>query len=304
MKRRVAWVSDFNLHSGRGGAEMNDKAVYEEGIRRGHNLFLLMPESAPQDPRALAEYDLVVVSNAQRFTVPYTVALGDAGIPYVMALKDFWPLCSWRLNFPRMDICKRCPNLGHTGQMLSRSLCNVFSSPLHQDAWAWSVPQVTQWPSFLHPSPVDGDVFRSGLAPREPGTALGVQCLLSFKGGASVVKYVREHPELRFTFAGGAEPPFVQGLDGLPNVRLVGDVSLEDLARLYAASEYYLHLPDTPQPFERTCAEARLAGCKLIINHLVGAASWPEFTKLTRDQYAAWLQAAPARWWEHMEVMV
>ncbi len=44
-----------------------------------------------------------------------------------------------------------------------------------------------------------------------------------------------------------------------------------------------------------------MAGCKLIINKLVGAASWPEFTKLSRDDWAKWQWESPKRWWDAVE---
>ena len=47
------------------------------------------------------------------------------------------------------------------------------------------------------------------------------------------------------------------------------------------------------------CAESYLSGCKLIVNSLVGATSWPWFTD--RDSVRFHLKAAPAEFWVKLE---
>jgi hypothetical protein len=260
---RVAWLEDQSIFAGRGGAEENDRTVFEEGVRRGHQQVVLHAQTAPPDPRALQEYDVVIVSNASTFTVAYPLALGDAGVPYVLAIKDYWPLCSWRLYFPRMDICKApCPpNSEHTKRLLSRSVYNVFSSPLHLEAWGFVLPEVTSLSHYLHPSMVDGAVFKSA-ARKEPATVLAVQSLVGFKGAENALKYAKEHPSLKFTFVGDGEAPFVQQAQALPNAKVLPRLDPGPLADLYAGARTSctFHRVQSPTGESSPRASSRVAG--------------------------------------------
>ena len=129
-----------------------------------------------------------------------------------------------------------------------------------------------------------------------PGTVLGVNSLLPYKGRANVLKYAAEHPELRFRFAGAAE-----GEGGLPaNAEYLGPVTETRLKQLYAESEGFIHLPATPQPCERSCIEAKLSGCRMIINGMVGISSYPEW-RLPDTEFAKWLSESAAKTWETLE---
>jgi len=289
---RVLWLQDIGPFCQQGGAQLSDHACILEGIRRGHEVVIGLPEYVREG--ALEHSDLVVVSNATRFDARFLVRAAERR-PYVMYLHDYWPLCKYRLYYPMLEKCRRCGSLGFARRMLLGSSLNVFLSPLHLDAWAFVIPELRGHPRHLHPSPVDTERFRPTGSRRVPNTVLGVNCLLPFKGAERVLEYAAQHPELSFTFVGA------RGNAKLPgNCRFLGYVPNERMPELYSTCEYFVHLPKSPQPCERTAIEAKLCGAKLIINPLVGAASYDWFRRDV-ETVRKHIRGAPAKFWESIE---
>ena len=92
---KVGWLQDFDpmaLHGG--GGEKSDRAVILEGIRRGHDIEVIVPGTPAWGP-----WDLVVVSNASVYN-PQKILDAVKRQPYVFYIHDYWPLCRWRLFYP------------------------------------------------------------------------------------------------------------------------------------------------------------------------------------------------------------
>ena len=182
-----------------------------------------------------------------------------------------------------------------------RSKLNIFMSPLHWEAHLGVMPEMTKIPHALVPSAINPNEYSPPLGiDIKPGTVVGVNNLFGFKGKENVLQYAKEHKELSFTFVGGLEKP-----TELPeNCVFVGYKQREELLAIFAAHEYLIHLPCTPQPFERTPVEFLLANQKgkLIINNLVGARSYPWFGKTTvnRDEVIRHCAEAPKTFWREV----
>jgi len=184
-------------------------------------------------------------------------------------------------------------------RLLSQSKLIVWLSPLHRQYWLRSCPELEDHPYALIPPCVDPWLFEEARANvgRLRNTALGVNCLLSFKGRQNVLEYARRHPEVNFTFVGGRDNP-----SGPlpPNCRYIGPKPRSEMPKLYATHDYFIHLPSTPQPGERTVLEAYFSGAKLILNELVGILSY-RLDWSNRQAVKRLVLEAPAKFWDKVE---
>jgi hypothetical protein len=124
--------------------------------------------------------------------------------------------------------------------------------------------------------------------------------LLKFKDLENVIQYAKTHPERTITCVGAKEANVK-----LPsNVIPIGAVSPEELPGMYVQTEEFLHIPNYCEPCGRTVIEAKLCGVpKLVLNELVGVASYPEF-KYDRDEFAKWIGGSARIFWEQVEEVI
>jgi len=291
----ITWLADYNfLSTLAGGAEMSDREAYLYGLKKGHNMQLVNPETAKGASIGLT--DLFVISNAVRFNFNW-IMQSVSTKPYMAYLHDYWPLCKYRLFYPMQEKCKKTKNLDVTKQLLLNSVLNIFLSPLHFDAWTFAIPELKDHPHHIHPSPVNIDLFKPiENVKRNPKAGIVVSAM-EFKGFSNTVEYCKKHIELTFTFCGGlpnnAKLP--------PNCAHIGNIPTDKMPGMYAQASYYVELPNTPQPFNRTVLEARLMEIPhLILNKNIGAISYPWFKKDT-DTIRKNISEAVPKWWKAVE---
>lgn len=292
---KIAWIADYNPLEGQGGgAELSEKAVILEGIRKGYEINLFTPNT-PQ-PEEVLTADFVIIGNASRWAPNFLSRIIEQQ-EVVNYVHDFAFLCHHRLFYPDLKKCKTtCPHLPFTKKMMLNSSLNIFLSPLHYKVWKRVLPELEDVQHYLHPSPVDVNEFRVLDVPKVPNSILGVNVLLSFKGKENILKYVQEHSDKTFTFIGGKEGRIKLSsncyyIGGVPNAEMVG---------MYNQSECVIHLPNTVDPFCRVVAEAKLCGAKIIGNKLIGALSYKEFGYDGGD-FAKWVSKSPQRFWKKIE---
>jgi len=240
--------------------------------------------------------DLMIISNATGFNIKWLLQITQA-TPYVMYIHDYWPACTYRLFYPMLEKCKKCKNLVNAKQLVLNSTLNIFLSPLHRDAWAFTIPEVKDHPYHLHPSPVDTEMFKPiPNVKRNPNAGLVVNAM-AFKGAKNTVEYCKNHPKITFTFVGG-QP---QGVKLPPNCAYTGPVPYEKMPGMYNQASYYIELPESPQPFNRTVLEARLTGVPhLILNKNIGAVSYKWFDK-NIETIKRHIKNAVPNWWKKVE---
>lgn len=292
---RIVWVTDYNPFSEVGGGALSDKACIVSGMRAGHTIDIFPSEML--GTAGIANYDLMVVSNAFKLD-PRLLIQASKVLPYVMYLHDYWPLCTYHLFYPMTEKCKACSNIQFTRELVLNSKLNIFLSPLHREAWSYAIPELKEHEHYLHVSPVDTELFKvyEGVN-RIPNSVLMVNSLLDYKGAENTMKYIQEHPQTTFTYIGGRDEKYP-----LPaNVGEYGFVAPSTLPEFYSQAESFLFLPNTPQPCTRTVIEAKLCGVpKLILNDLVGVATFPEF-KLKGDEFRKWIAESSYRFWIAVE---
>ena len=291
---RLVWVQDFDFITHPGGAQLTDRAHFLEGVRRGHSLSIWNPgtQMGLEDiPKGTA----VLASNPVFLHHEVFLGMRERGIPYVYFFHDYVPVCKYRLFYPMRESCKSCYLKERWLPVLQGARLLVWLSPLHRESWLWLCPELEAVPHHLSPSPVDVDsFFDMGL---ERAGIVAVESLHPFKGRRRVLDWARQHPEASLTFVGGNPEP-QEPLP--PNCRDIGSVPGQMMNEVYNRHEALLHLPQSPSPFDRTVAEAYLAGCRIIGNALVGALSWPFFGK-GRDAVKQACQESPSQFWEAIE---
>jgi len=285
---KVAILNDLPIFAGIGsGAEMSTEVMMKEGWHRGHIVVSFTNETM----KDLTGFDVIVLKNITQF--------GDR----IFRLKEpfvNWPsdyaFCKWRLFYRQGIVCQECAGLENWKQLFQNAMLNIFLSPLHRQAYEHVFPSMGE--NVCIPSPIEVERFKPQAGvPRQPGLVIGVNSLLPFKGINTVLSYASEHPEKHFIFVGAK----ADGTIRFPaNSEYREFVPNTELPAMYSNAEYFVHLPETPQPFERTVAEAYLCGCKLIVNKLVGATSydwWSAGREVVREKVGG----AAIKIWEHLE---
>lgn len=293
---KITWIQDYDIMTHPGGAQFTDRAHFLDGIRRGHDLNLLTPSTGldslfPESSRP----DMIIASNPLFMTVDEFNKIREHEIPYAYFFHDYWPLCKYRLFYPMKEECQTtCYMKERWLETLEKAKMLIWLSPLHRDSWLWACPNLMVSKHAIVPSPVNPDKFFPMDLERKG--AIAIESLHEFKGRDNVLEWMKNNPEVPVTFTGGNPMP---DMPLPPNCTYYEWVPQHQLNELLNQHEALLHLPETPMPFDRTVAEAYLAGCKIIGNSLIGAMSFPWFTD--RESVREHLKGSSTLFWESVE---
>lgn len=290
---KFTFIQDIDFMVGGGGAESTDRAHFIEGIRRGHDLGIVTP-NVDLSP-LFADNNHIIISNMMaRFQLGLFQELVKRDKPCIWFFHDYQPLCKFRLFYPMLEKCKTCYRKERWMPIFLKAKLLIWLSPLHRESWLWSCPELEQLPYAIVPSPVGSEQFHD-LGGNRKGV-VSVNSLVAFKGMGNVIKWTTEHPKVQIDFIGGSE---ISADQLPPNCKYLGPQPFWTLNELYNKYESILHLPGTPQPFERAIAEAYLAGCGIIGNKLIGALSYDWFK--SRGEVAEHCSNSPRLFWEKIE---
>jgi len=268
---KFIWVQDLDFIIEGGGAQNTDRAHFTEGIRRGHNESIVTPQGNIDS--LLADNSPVIISNMMAgFSLQVFQQLVERNRPCIWFFHDYQPLCKYRLFYPMLRKCKTCYRKNSWLPILLRAKLLIWLSSLHRESWLWSCPELEDVPYAVIPSPVDPNQFYDLNLPRDG--VVSVSSLFPFKGRENILRWATEHPEVNITFISGNPLPN-EPLP--PNCQDIGPQPFSLLNEIYNRHKTFLHLPGTPQPFERSLTEAYLAGCDIIGNKLIGALSYNWF---------------------------
>ena len=293
---RLNWVQDLDVFSQGGGAQLTDRSHILEGIRRGHEIEIITPQS---DINSLFVDDSpVVISNMMAgFQLNVFQHLVERNKPCIWFFHNHQPLCKYRLFYPMLEKCKSCYRREYWMPIFLKAALLVWLSPLHRESWLFSCPELADLPYAVVPSPIDPKQFHNMNLPREG--IVSVSSLHPFKGRDNVLQWAGDNPETPITFIGGNPEPN----EPLPqNCKDIGPQSFLALNEIYNRHKALLHLPSNPQPFERVLPEAYLAGCDIIGNGLIGALSFPWFR--SREEVAEHCGGASRLFWEKIEEVI
>jgi len=255
---KFIWFQDLNfLASPKGGAQMTDYQHYVYGLKIGLEQKLVTPEILVG--QEIEQDDVLILSNITQFNPEMLATLDN---PIIVFNHDY-NFCKWRTFFPMADKCKNCYYKPAWEKLYKKAKLNIFLSPLHYDMYKFVFGDIKH---SVIPSPVDPREFHN-LGYERKKDIVTVNGHLKFKGGKNLEKFITENPGRRVDIIG-------ENIDIPPSARYIGKVKNSALNEVLNEYKYYIELPDTPQPFNRTMAEASLAGCELITNGLSGFASF------------------------------
>jgi len=290
---KILYAQDFDFMTHPGGAQLTDRAHYLEGVRRGHDLVVWNPMSEVND-NDLTPGVGIIASNPAFLPADAFQLMLDKGIPYVWFLHDYLPICKYRLFYPLRESCKSCYLKERWLPYLLGAKMIIWLSPLHRNSWLVTCPELEEMPYHLSPSPVNPDSFYDMKVERSG--VIAVESLHPFKGRDQVLKWAEEYPEVQINFVGGNPGPQIPLP---PNCKDIGLVPANKMNEVYNQHEIFLHLPQNPSPFDRTVAEAYLAGCRVIGNELIGALSYSWF--ISREQVRVNCMASSKLFWNEIE---
>ena len=291
---KIAWLQDLDPMTHPGGAQFNDKEKLTAGIRRGHDIDIILP---PGDVTAIAKADATIVSNTTSFSMDIFKALQAAGKPYIYFIHDYSPLCKVRLYYPLLQKCRTCFRREPWLPILEGAALRIWLSQLHKDAWAHAMPELMELPFLINASTVDCTEFYD-LGAERSGT-LAVDSGMPFKGRDLVLEWAREHPDEQLTVVGPVENPDDPKIPA--NITIIKTQQYSRMNEIFNQHTTFLHIPENPMPFDRTIVEALLAGCKVVTNENVGAMSWPEIARGDREAITALMEGANGEFWDAVE---
>jgi len=294
---KIMWLQDLNIFEYSGGAQETDKMMFNEGIKRGHEIKLITPRNF----KLLEEpYDILIISNCISFpreTFQYVI-----GRKYVLFHHDYW-FCKFRGFFPMLPKCKNCMNKPFWSSIINNAELNIFLSPLHYKMHLYVFPELEKLETLITPSPINVNQFniRKNIT-RNKDTVLYVGALTKYKGTDNILNYAKQHPELKFTFIGPYSDEFTELIirEGHSYYK---QIPHNKLPEIYNSFEYVIHLPNNPLPFERSpIAEGFLCGCKIIANKNVGCLSykWFRHRETARNNIAK----SPQNFWNKIEKII
>lgn len=294
---KLALLNDLpvagSLTSGWGsGAELSSGAFIREGHLRGHVVDVLAPDFTTPD--LLREYDLLVTKNVVNFRQEILDAVKRQKF---VAWPSDYAWTRWRLYFAFQESHRRFPKLKLWEDFFTKSLFNVFLSPLHRDAYEWVMPAVGRHEHVLSPPPVNTALFKPAATGHIPATAATVNGGLDFKGLKATLSWVYEHPEVHFAFLGNIR----ENVEMPPNARHIGPVPQSKLAEALGSVETYVELPMTAQPYNKTAVEGLLACGRVVTNDNMGAASYDWFRRGDREEARRAVEQAIPDLWSSIE---
>ena len=292
MGKKIGFIQDFNIFAYPGGAEMNDTAHFKEGLRRGYDMSLINPDTA------FSEQSCLIISNCVSFDRHRLRDMVKGTKKVVWFFHDYI-FCKYRLFYPAAGQCLSCGNIDYWRDLFSTASLFIWLSPLHRDMTLFALPELKNKPYALIPSAVDPDRFivdeNKPVDPRKKAY-LSVNTLYEFKGKANILRWAADNPDKELHILSAAE--CFEQFPG--NVTVLPPATYDQMPEIYRDYENYLELPSRAAPYNRTVVEARLSGCKIHTNKLMGAASWDWFDK-DLSVIAERLKAAPGEFWQSIE---
>ena len=291
---KIALIDDMCSCCNDGGAQMNNWGMYQKGIKRGHKITMITPQN--MNIRSLEGTELVIFSNIVNFPREKIKEVCEK-YPYIFHHKDFI-FYSLRLYYPQQPLEKVNYHRDFWLDIFLKAKMHITLSPLHWESFLIAYPELKKFKPVHIPSAIDTNLWNKIKDVKTiPNTVLGINSLEPFKGRYEINSYAEKHPELQFTFIGTA-PKL-----NLPNCNYLGYIPNADLPKIFSQFEYFIHLPDRVDPFNRTVMEAYLCGCKIIGNKNIGCLSY-DWDFKDRINVRKYLQQAPIAYWEEIEAII
>ena len=298
---RVAWVSDFSQESKlKGGAEISEFLMMEEGRKRGHSITMFDSSLSINFDERLYNYDLFVINNILRFNKEQIRKIRDnLMVPYINYLHDY-NFCKYRNADCMFYNCSLCDNGNNPdyhwfGKLFDNAIFNVFLSPLHLKLTVKKYPNLTN--SVIIPSPIDLSKFKPNNV-QAKGNYLYFGNIYKGKGIDKVLKEFKDKGK-KLCFAGQFwDPSFKEEI--MKDHTYLGEIPYDKIPELLNNFEYFIRYTPLKESFGRSTVEALACGCKIISNNKIGADSFDCSEKELIEK----CDRAPKVFWDKIEKVI
>lgn len=283
---KIGWVHEIPAEN-QGGAELTNKEMIEEGIRRGYEIVYMMEHNVD------LSCDFYIINNVYFMARKKIYEIIHSGKPFVKYEHDMG-FCHYR-DGDCWSHCgdNKCGNWYYE-ELFMKSKLNIFLSPLHYEKHAEMLKSIKLRPYHIQPSPVT--VPEMGTVEKTPNTTCYVGQVSKPKGADRLIQYAKRNPQIQFHIVGQVHYLFEEAFKKLMNCRMYGHVKRGYALRVMAKCEYFYHEPHNLEAYGRTVAEAHLLGCKLITNERVGVMSYEDpFDTIEKAK------EAPTQFWDKIE---
>lgn len=256
---RILWYADFNDKQYRGGAQQTDRILIDYGRYIGIEIkeinlsdALLVKESD------ISGYDAVVLSN---------IYILHGKLPNLIG--EMMRLNKKVIRFEHDYLWMARVDDHFTQNLFQMADLSIFLSPLHliEHLEHGVIPKNP----VLIPPPAG--LVQNLEGEHKPNTVVYAGEIHVHKGIQNVLAYAREHQEMQVDLYGWVEDKSL--LEEMPdNALWKGEIPHRGISKVFSKYEYMIHMPNWREPFGRSVMEAKLAGCKLILNENVGFSSW------------------------------
>lgn len=275
---KIAYVQDY---SKLGGAELSNQHVVSVGENLGFDVVGITPGNFHNN--ILYSADLIIINNFFEFNAlqfdTISKAIYERNIPYIKYDHDHREL-------KRINISK---------QLFSRSVKNIFISPLHEKKFIETIGEQIKDFSVSLPLSLNLNLISNIENIKKEKNSVFVPCYR--KCGVNIIDYMKKHTDKKYYVINKSEIPSVSGVDV---VRLPLQ-NYEETIKLFYKCEEMLHLPTGFWAGERIYFEALLCDCFPIVNKNVGHLSW-SLQKQSKVDLIQALKTAPYKFWRIVEL--
>ena len=270
-----------------GGAELTDESAisaspWPVSLKTFKTLAL-------EGTTALNDFDVIVVANSETASPEQLqqIASTERHVTFEHDLR----ICRWRGNFPSgRDFVHRtlqrcwCP---HTAQraLFERARGTIFLTRLQERYY-----RDNAFFSCGATRVLGSSLFGPALLDKPTsGTAASSRNQTTVFASPNPIKGYRQ--ALRYCEKRGIVPSEIRGL------------APEQVLEHFASMRSFVYLPIGPEWAGRMVVEARLLGCSVVVNDLVGVAG-EDFWRGSRDQAVGFLSDGPKRFWRFVEELM
>jgi glycosyltransferase involved in cell wall biosynthesis len=319
---RINFVSYLNPFEYSGGGEIVNREIVNSGIARGHEFSFTTVKSKQSEYRDDFDLDFIV----DIFNFPQTLKslgawrrMSDDILHQILlrgrflhmsnAYADICNLgylpCNGQSQNPctfkeetfikdfliRRETTRDCfSSTGIVKQLFTKSLLNIYVSPLHQKTISNALRLDDSHRSLIVRPIIDTRQFRNLNTVRDIDY-LFVGVLTEAKGFYAM----RERFFSEEIFLVGSNPQNLKIDFG----NYLGVVPYSDVPLLMNRAKNFVFLPRWPEPQGRVVVEAALSGCNLIVNENVGATSFPFDISEAKN-----IEDATGKFWQELEERV
>ena len=277
---KILFISDFTLKQRRGGAQVSNAFVIEEGRKRRHEIVEHHHNSSIID--FLTSYDLVINSNLEAIS-----KIAPAKLDYILGMSNCVRLehdsCSYLRDEDREIL-------------FTKSKKNFFLSNYHYSFFKDIYGDYFKNVEIIY-DPVDTTIFKKEEKEKIYDV---VFCgyLHPLKGLNNLIHFARNNPNRNVDVFGWSDENPDTLFKKEPNITFKGILEHEKIASIFQQCNAVFHSPVVREPFCRMVGEALLCGVEEIIGDTSKIGSYLEFEKVGYEKFKQGCEEAASLFWE------